>query len=566
MAEAQAGALQIVQSQQSLVGRTVVGGASAVTGQSSDKSQVGILEQIRDITLKSFRATTKVAETLANTLNFQKNKDAREKDQAIELSKENIKPKTLSRDDVGGDGVKKAEESAGQFNGTMFALGALTTKLLKPFRGLLTFFKKIIPLSGIFARLGPLASGLLRLSGIGTILFILFKYSDEIIKALTPAIESIQKAFVSLKPAIDFIFSIIDGGIKIAINAIGGAISGIALAIEVVADLFSGVLDGLGQLADGNIIDGLKTILKSIVMAPVNLLKGIGNIIGNFILGLIDALPLPKFLKDKFKGAVEKKETTTGSAGDMAGEASVTVGNTMDTSKKPIQTSQALDDEYVDETPTLPKIEKPKEPLKTINVDQVTSATQVADVATKGKSESYTEEQKKKDLEAIDQVTKGGYGKRYSGVLKDLQAQGAVIPQTRGQAQQVGIGPKEYEEYFAEKMKQNVAAGVDPEEVRSFMIMQERMSKLNMARSDIQFGATERPEIMKNNTGIDSNIVPQVKTPSSALGEVISQGTTTVINNQPTSVNTSTNVAKTSVSSSPINVSSGDSYFDRQAS
>jgi hypothetical protein len=115
-------------------------------------------------------------------------------------------------------------------------------------------------------------------------------------------------------------------------------------------------------------------------------------------------------------------------------------------------------------------------------------------------------------------------------------------------------------------MKQNVAAGVDPEEVRSFMIMQERMSKLNMARSDIQFGATERPEIMKNNTGIDSNIVPQVKTPSSALGEVISQGTTTVINNQPTSVNTSTNVAKTSVSSSPINVSSGDSYFDRQAS
>ena len=45
-----------------------------------------------------------------------------------------------------------------------------------------------------------------------------------------------------------------------------------------------------------------------------------------------------------------------------------------------------------------------------------------------------------------------------------------------------------------------------------------------------------------------------------------SQGNVTVVNNQPTSVNTSTSVAKTSVSSSPINVSSGDSYFDRQAS
>jgi hypothetical protein len=37
MAEATAGALQIVQTQQNLVGRTVVGGASAVTGESSDK-------------------------------------------------------------------------------------------------------------------------------------------------------------------------------------------------------------------------------------------------------------------------------------------------------------------------------------------------------------------------------------------------------------------------------------------------------------------------------------------------------------------------------------------------
>jgi hypothetical protein len=58
MAEATAGALQIVQTQQNLVGRTVVGGASAVTGQAPDKVQVGILEQIREITLKSFRATT----------------------------------------------------------------------------------------------------------------------------------------------------------------------------------------------------------------------------------------------------------------------------------------------------------------------------------------------------------------------------------------------------------------------------------------------------------------------------------------------------------------------------
>ena len=44
MAETSAGALQIVQTQQNLVGNTIAGGASAVSEQSSD-TQVGILEQ-----------------------------------------------------------------------------------------------------------------------------------------------------------------------------------------------------------------------------------------------------------------------------------------------------------------------------------------------------------------------------------------------------------------------------------------------------------------------------------------------------------------------------------------
>ena len=544
MAEAQAGALQIVQTQQNLVGKALVGGASAITGESSEsKSQTGILEQIRDITLKSFRATTKVAETLVNTLNFQKSKEARERDQSAELSKENIKPKTLSRDDVGGDGAKKAEKSAGQFNGTMFALGALTTKLLKPFRGLLTFFKKIIPLSGIFARLGPLASGLLRLSGIGTILFILFKYSDEIIKALTPAIESIQKAFVSLKPAIDFIFSLIDGGIKIAINAIGGAISGIALAIEVVADLFSGVLDGLGQLADGNIIDGLKTILKSIVMAPVNLLKGIGNIIGDFILGLIDALPLPKFLKDKFKGAVEKKETTTGSAGDMAGEASLTTGETIDTSNKTIQTSQTLDDEYYEPEPVIKKI-KPK----TINQDKPQSMIEVVSKTTETGGETVQTTGFTKDMKqgAID---------TYTNKLNSIDDKIKSIEDQFG-FPSFEVGNPDYDNLVADESKDNPALG---KAWRKYKALHREKFKTIEKIKETQVRPLEDPETTTSR--FDRTVTKRDLT-----GEGGKSGNITVVNNQPTSVNTSTNVAKTSVSSSPINVSSGDNYFDRQAS
>jgi hypothetical protein len=363
MAEATAGALQIVQTQQNLVGNTIAGGASAVNEKSSD-SQIGILEQIREITLQSFRKTSEIASTLANTLLFQKDESRRREDQSSELELEKNKSNVSKKDSVGGDGAKKAEEAAGRFDGTMFALGALLPKILSPFKGLLNFFTKLKPLVGIFTKLGPLASGLLRLSGIGTILFLLIKYSDEIIKALTPALESISKAFESLKPAIDFIFSLIDGGIKVAINAIGGAISGIALAIEVVAETFSGVLDGIKQLAEGNIIKGLLTILKSIVMAPINLLKGLGKIIGDFFIGLIDALPLPKFIKDKFKGAVEKKETKTGGAGDTSGEAASpeNIGEVIDPS---VETASNI---------------TPEEKPKTINMDKPQSV--VSTVAT----------------------------------------------------------------------------------------------------------------------------------------------------------------------------------------
>ena len=135
---------------------------------------------------------------------------------------------------------------------------------------------------------------------------------------------------------------------------------------------------------------------------------------------------------------------------------------------------------------------------------------------------------------------------------------------TRAQATVVGKGGSEYEKYFADVMEKNLAKGVDPEEVRSFMIMQERMQRLNIARNDIQMGATERAEIMKNNTGIDPSIVPEIKTPSSALGEVVSQGTITVVNNQPTTVSSQNSVARSEVMVSRPSASTGDPYLDKQ--
>ena len=466
MAEAQAGALQIVQTQQNLVGKALVGGASAITGESSEsKSQTGILEQIRDITLKSFRATTKVAETLVNTLNFQKSKEARERDQSAELSKENIKPKTLSRDDVGGDGAKKAEKSAGQFNGTMFALGALTTKLLKPFRGLLTFFKKIIPLSGIFARLGPLASGLLRLSGIGTILFILFKYSDEIIKALTPAIESIQKAFVSLKPAIDLILEIIDGGIKIAISAIGSALSAVGAGLEGIVSFVNGLAETLDAATRGD-LDGVLQGLKKTFMAPINFLKNLGKIVFDFFAGIIDSLPLPKFIKDKFKNAVEKKETKTGGAGDTSGEAA-----------SPEEVGEVIDPS-VETTPNITPEEKPK----TINMDKPQSV--VSTVATMRETggettttTGYTEDQKQGDL--------GTFNKKLTSVNDKIKS----LEDTFG-FPDFEVGNPDFDNTIAEEAKDKPALG---KAWRQYSGLIRERDKTKIAIKEIESRAIEEP-------------------------------------------------------------------------
>ena len=87
MAEATAGALQIVQTQQNLVGNTIAGGASAVNEKSSD-SQVGILEQIRTITLQSFRKRSEIASNLANTLLLQKDESRKREEQSSELELE----------------------------------------------------------------------------------------------------------------------------------------------------------------------------------------------------------------------------------------------------------------------------------------------------------------------------------------------------------------------------------------------------------------------------------------------------------------------------------------------
>jgi hypothetical protein len=433
MAVATAGALQIVQTQQNLVGNTIAGGASSVNEKSSD-SQIGILEQIREITLQSFRKTSEIASTLANTLLLQKDENRRREDQSSELELEKNKSNVSSKDTIDSEGANKAKKAAGNFDGVMVGLGILLTKILSPFKGLLNFFTKLIPLAGIFTKLGPLASGLLRLSGIGTILFLLIKYSDEIIKALTPLFTAIASTYEKLKPAIDFIISIIDGGIKIAISAIGSALSGVGAALNLVGDAFSGIYDLVTGIFTGD-IEKVKKGLMTIVMAPINFLKSLGKIVFDFFAGIIDSLPLPKFIKDKFKNAVAKKETKTGGAGDTSGEAASPedMGEVIDPSVK-----------------TIPQI-TPEEKPKTINMDKPKSVISTVSTMRETGGETttttgYTKDQKQGDL--------GTFNKKLTSVNDKIKS----LEDTFG-FPEFEVGNPDYDNAIAEEAKDNPALG-----------------------------------------------------------------------------------------------------------
>ena len=564
MAEATAGALQIVQTQQNLVGRTVVGGASAVTGESPDsKAQVGILEQIREITLKSFRATTNIAKTLTDSFNFEKNKAARERDQAAELSKES----GIARRDEGETGIDKIQkdtEDKGKRSILFFGgLSKLFDTLMKPFKSLMGFIMKIGPVAKVFNALGPAASGLLRLTGIGTVIFLLIKYSDEIIKALTPAIEAVASAYEKLKPGIDFVISIIDGGIKIAINAIGGALSGIGSVLNLMADSFSGVYNIITGLFTGD-WEKAKKGLKDLVMAPINFLKSIGNIVFDFIAGIIDSLPLPKFIKDKFKGAVEKKETGTGSAGDMSAEASSTTGEVMDEGQKqvtPIETPQTT------ETPQLQTIEpEPAAPTvveekpKTMNMDKTTSAVEVA-----------------QKIEGDPNLPPLGLNmyKLKGETYEERATQYQAFKEALIKAHKDGIISEEETKFRAMRLKDEkdslarVKRIIDIRKQKAELTGQPFDESALLSESDTDRAAIQKQTLAEEGmteTSFNEALTNKLK-PNVNRRDLASQTQTagiTVVNNQPTTVSSQNSVARSEVMVSRPSASTGDPYLDKQ--
>jgi len=91
MAEAETGtALGVVEEQQAVVGNALVGASgSAVLAESTDSTSQ-ILEQIRDIQLKTLRGIGEVVTTMQDIFDLDKLQDRRAKENETEANKENI--------------------------------------------------------------------------------------------------------------------------------------------------------------------------------------------------------------------------------------------------------------------------------------------------------------------------------------------------------------------------------------------------------------------------------------------------------------------------------------------
>ena len=270
-------ALAVVEEQQKVVGSALVAASgTAVLAENSDSS-MQILEQIRDIQVKTLRGIGEVVSTMKNIFALDKLQDRRAKEDATELEKEKDKPqleesgdlpKTMNNEEGGGKGVSA---------GILGAIGGMAffKKLFAPF---IAIFGKAGLLVRLFGRFGPLGALIL-----GFTLF--YKYSDEIAKALAPAVEKIKEIIPKLKPVIDFLKRVGDFLIKQLLEGIGGALTLVVTAVE-------GVIDGFKMIFEGDVLGGLNRMfgMDGLLGFLIELPKKIFDKTVEFLGGLAEAM------------------------------------------------------------------------------------------------------------------------------------------------------------------------------------------------------------------------------------------------------------------------------------
>ena len=576
-------AINMVRAQQNVVGRSIIGGAGAVGGGNliGQGEQTDILTSIQLISEKTFKAIKQQTDTLVKILEFDKKKDRREKEQRAEDKKEAKtgkgfigpqKPTSFKDQDIQnkekGKSFLELFGIIGVFNSIKNAFMGLAKVFTKG--GLVKLFSRIIPL---FAGAGPLAL-------IAGALFVLFRYSKEIAAALSPAVEALKGAFENLKPVLNFVMEIVDTVFKGAIAGLGFGFSSIANVIEMVTSVIGGIFGtvkaiftGAKAFIDGEIsgMDFLKLIweegIKKILMAPINFLKNIGENVFELIKGLVKSLPFG--IGDKIIGGMKgmTKGDQSGTAGDMAGEASMTnietpVKKTTPDSKKSLFTSSAAygSNEIVekkDDTPKFSDVDVSK--VKTKNMDQTSSATSA--VKSKIVAEKSSAPQiKKYDIDLTSPIDKlesemQSYEKRYgfnrsTALFADTE-KGFYERQKQQNSLGMGTPSTVYDDF--KKYQSLVASQIVRTGDESDVSMLEQAS-----------GAQFDDFFDSEGNRLDSKKLASRVGKKDIVGDTGGGSGGTVITDAKQTIVTNSNTTRQDTYVGGIDTSNGDNYFDRQ--
>lgn len=571
------GAIKVIQSQQQMVGGAIAGGAGSVSSSMSGDT-IQVLEDIKELSLKQFKGLNKVAKLLADTLNFDKAKARREKDQASELEKER-KSKLGTTAGVGGsgDGLKEDEGGfeIGAGGGFLAGMGIqplmkkakdILGKIVKPFSVLLGSLGRLTGLAGLFTRLAPLLAPLGPVGAIVGALFLIVQYSDELAKALAPLIDGLKKTFEILKPVTDIVFGLLDMVIKTGLATIGGALGvavaglnnvlgGLLASVIFIKDLVVGLITGDMNLI-ANAWKTVKATFAKLGDSFINAIKSLYN-------GIIDSLPLPDKLKSKLK--LETKEIEEPKEEPKS--------STVPTGKEDLPAIPAPSIPDADTSSNAastikePKVEtvaiEPKAKPKTINMDKTSGVTQVA--------EKISGDPNLPPLGLNMYQTTGD-------TYEERKEQWLGFKDALVQAEKDGSISKEEIKFRVMKMldekdrlkraEQILSIGKQRADLKGETFDEaSKLKELDSEKSETQSKtlAAEGMTVASYDEALNNKLQPNVNKRDLKGDGAGSQGNVTVVNNQPSSINTSTNVAKTSVSQSPVNTSSGDNYFDRQA-
>jgi hypothetical protein len=564
-------AVNMIRAQQSVVGRSIIGSAGAVGGGDIIKQevQIEILEDIRRLSNKTFKAIKLQTDTIVKLLNFDKEKDRRDREQAAETAKEN-KASNITKTSAPGSfkDMDIEKQMGGNFSILEFlGISSILGKFKKFFAPLGRFVNVLArsKLGLMFGRLAPFFAGSGPLALIAGAIFLLFQYSKEIAAALTPAVEALKQAFDYLKPVFDIILSIGDAIIKTGILAIGTSLSlvfetlaltigTLVSSVEFVYNLIKGIVTG-----DMNLIANAWTKVKSSFQSLgdrfINAIKSLYN-------GIIDSLPLPDKLKNKLKLEVkeipEEPEEVTNTTKVEDDKSSFVDNLANETTSSNTVASLSEPKQVEDEKPVIAIEKKPK----VINIDDTSSATQVAEnmsgnpdlpplglnmYKTTGDTWRERADQWNAFKKALQKAEKDGSisGKELEFRVMQLKAEKDSL---------------QNDKKILDIKKQRAELTGESVDEASFLKERDASSKAQQERILAEDGMT----VASFDKDLNQTLKPNVNK-RDLQGDTQTASTGTVITDAKQTVVTNSNINKQETYTGAINTSSGDGYFDRQS-